>query len=544
MKKLIPGLILAIALNGCYKGQRVDTIIHNADIHVLNDAMDKASAMAVSDGKIVEVGPERAILNKYHAPQMVNAEQKDVLPGLHDAHAHIMSLARQRLILDLTDTESYAALLQKVKKHAAKSNSSVIYGRGWDQSLWSESAMPDNDDLNELFPDTPVALGRVDGHTMLVNRAMLERAEIDTTTQVEGGDIITDKQGALTGILMDHAIDLIQPHLPQPTPAQIKEQIMVLQQELFALGITHIHEAGLTHQDLAMLREMAQNNQLELNIYGMLFPSEENIAFAEEHGYYQNGPLSVRSFKVVADGSLGSHGACMIAPYSDTSTNGFLLKSPAEIKRIFRIGKSLDYQVNSHCIGDSTNRLALKIIDTLMKDEPDHRWRIEHAQIIHPDDFKLFNTCNVIPSVQPTHATTDQRWAAHHIGEQRLKDGGYAYHSLQRQSGMLLFGTDFPVESFNPFATIHSAVQRKDTEDKPTDGFLPSESVSLPTTLKAMTLWPAFGSFQEHKSGSLQQGKDATFVILDQPLSSSSTYAPNYAVQTYIEGKRVYNMNL
>ena len=544
MKILISGLILAIALSGCYKGQRVDIIVHNADIHVLNDAMDKASAMAIADGEIVEVGPERAILNKYHAPQLLNAEQKDVLPGLHDAHTHIMALAKQRLILDLTATKSYEAMLQKVKEYASNSTSPVVYGRGWDQSLWPESAMPDNRKLNQLFPDTPVVLGRVDGHTMLVNQAMLSLAQIDTATQVEGGEVITNQQGELTGILMDHAIDLIQPHLPQPSTAAIKEQLLILQRELFALGITNIHEAGLSHRDLNILKEMAQSDQLQLNVYGMLFPSKDNIDFAEEHGYYENGPLSIRSFKIVADGALGSHGACMIAPYSDTSTHGFLLKSPAKIQRIFSIGKSLDYQVNTHCIGDSTNRLVLKLIDSLMSDQPDHRWRIEHAQIVHPDDFQLFNSSNVIPSVQPTHATTDQRWAVNRIGENRLENGGYAYRSLHKQTGMLLFGTDFPVESFNPFATIHSAVQRKNTEDQPTDGFLSTESVSLSTTLKAMTLWAAFGSFQEHKSGSLQKGKDATFVLLDQPLNSSSTYAPNYSAQTYIKGERVYNMDL
>jgi predicted amidohydrolase YtcJ len=542
MKNFLILSVLLLLLSACYKGKKVDLIIHNAVVYKMNDALEKAEAMAIMDGEILEIGPERAILNKYTADQIIDAQSKDIYPGFHDSHGHIMSFAKQRLNVDLRKTSSLYEVIARLEKFQSKKNKKILIGRGWDQSLWGEKSLPNNQLLNEKFPSTPVALTRIDGHAMLINKAMMEYIGITDSTTIEGG-VIERKEGELTGILLDHALELVNDQLPAPEEKDLKAEILEIQNELLAYGITEVDEAGLTRDELQLFIDLATKKKLKINVYAMLFPTEKNIEFAEKNGFYTNHHLSVRSFKVIVDGSLGSHGACMLSPYSDEpNKTGFLLKKPNEIKRIFRKGKALNYQVNSHCIGDSANRFVLQIIDTLMDDLPDHRWRIEHAQVIHPDDFELFTSSGVIPSVQPTHAVSDQRWAEQHIGKKRLKNGAYAYHTLHKKTGMILFGTDFPIEDINPFATIHAAVQRKNTDNEPRGGFLPDEAVSFSTTLKAMTFWPAFGSFQESHLGSLEVGKDATFAIFDQPVKSQKKYLPNYAWLTVVNGEIQFDM--
>ena len=532
--------IVLFVFSSCFKGKHVDIIIHNAQIHVMDEKMTIHEAIAIKDGEIVQVGPEREILNGYSADKVINAEQKDIFPGFHDAHGHIMSLAKQMQNADLTGVRSYAAMITQLEKFQQKHNRKFIVGRGWDQSLWGDNNLPNNDKLNKVFPNTPVALTRIDGHAMLINQAMIEFAGINDSTFVEGG-VIVKQNGAFTGIILDNAIDLINDQIPQSSDEDLKNAILKIQNDLFALGITHVHEAGLKQNEFKLFDELATSKELKLNTYAMLFPTEDNIAFAEKNGHYKNQALSVRSFKLLVDGSLGSHGACMLTPYSDSSTHGILLESISEIKNIMNTAKSLNYQLNSHCIGDSANRIILHTIDTLLEEQADHRWRIEHAQVIHPNDFKYFGTTGAIPSVQPTHATSDYRWAEDHIGTDRL-EGAYAYRSLQQENGMILFGTDFPVESFNPFATIHAAVNRKNTDNEPIDGFLTSEAVDLTTTLKAMTLWSAFGCFEESSVGTLEKGKKATLTILDHQLKVTNEYMPNYAYLTMINGEIVFSM--
>lgn len=541
MKYIFP-LVLVFLLSACYKGKSVDLIIHNAKIHVMNDQLEIAEALAVKDGEILEVGPERQILNKYTADKIINAQSKDVFPGFHDAHGHIMSFAKQKLNADLRGSRSYYEMIARLEKHQSKTKQNMLIGRGWDQSLWNEDKLPNNKMLNEAFPDIPVALTRIDGHAMLVNDAMLKHVNINDSTTVEGG-VIKKEKGEITGILLDHALDLVNFNLPEPKAEDLKASILEVQDELLAAGITHVHEAGLFKKDLDLFIELAEENKLKIYVYAMLFPTEKNINFAKENGFYTNNRLSVRSFKIIADGALGSHGACMIDPYTDDSTTqGILLKTPKEIRASFEIAKQLDYQVNTHCIGDSANRFVLETIDSMLSNTQDHRWRIEHAQIVHPDDIKLFASGNTLPSVQPTHAVSDQRWAENHIGKERLKNGAYAYKTLHETTGMVLFGTDFPIEHYDPFATIHAAVQRKNTSDEPIDGFLKNEAVSLSTTLKAMTLWPAFGCFGEAQFGTLEKGKVANISIFDQKVISSSRYLPNYSWLTVVDGEIVFDM--
>lgn len=532
-------LFVLLTLSSCFKGKSVDIIIHNADIHVMNDDLDKAEAIAIKDGKIVEVGPERQILNKYTAEKFINAEQKDVFPGLHDAHGHIMSLAKQRQNVNLVGVSSYDEMIRRIQKHQKKHNQKIVQGRGWDQSLWGKKGLPNHQKLSEAFPNTPVALTRIDGHAMLVNQAMMDYIGISDTLKINGG--VVDQKN---GILLDFALDFVNEQLPKPKKESLKQSILEIQDELLAYGITHVHEAGLHRHELQIFQELAEEKKLKIQVYAMIFPTEENFEFAEKEGFYREGNLSVRSFKVIVDGSLGSHGACLLEPYADSATYGIMLRNPGEVQSIFKRAKDLGYQLNSHCIGDSANRVVLRTIDTLLTDNADHRWRVEHAQVIHPNDYKLFEHSGALPSVQPTHATTDQRWAEDHLGKDRLMKSGYAYNSLRRSSGMIMFGTDFPVEDFDPFATLYAATSRKNTNNEPSKGFLPNEKVSYSVALKAMTLWASFGCFEEGRLGTLEKGKQATLTILDQPIEQNEDFAPNYSILTLINGEPVYDINL
>lgn len=534
--------LLIFSLSSCFKGKKVDLIIHNGKVHVMNDNLEIHEAIAIMDGKIIEVGPQRRIMNRYRADVVIDAKSRDILPGFHDAHGHIMSLAKQMLDVDLTGTSSYYEMLGRLEKHQIKNKSDILIGRGWDQSLWGEEKLPNDSLLNAKFPNIPVALTRIDGHAMLVNKAMREWVGITDTTFVQGGQI-NKENGEITGILLDNALDLVYQKLPKPKKEEIKEAIIKIQNSLLSAGITHVHEAGLSAKDRDILIELAKEEKLKINIYGMLLPSEENIKFAEENGHYKTHRLSIRSFKAFADGALGSYGACLIHPYSDNpNTHGLLLQSPESLKEIAETALQLDYQLNIHCIGDSANRVTLNTLQELMQNQKDHRWRIEHAQVVHPSDFHLFSSLNVIPSVQPTHATSDQRWAMSRLGKDRLENGAYAYNSLQQEMGMILFGTDFPIEHYDPFATIHTAVQRKNTADIPLDGFLKDEAVTLEIALKAMTIWPAFGCFEEVNVGSIERGKRANLVILDQPLRKTGRFLPNYAWKTIVDGNLYYEI--
>lgn len=536
-------VLVLFLFSACFQGEKVDLIIHKGRIHIMNDALTVVEAMAIKDGKIIEVGPERQILNKYRADKVIDAKWKDIYPGFHDAHGHIFSLVNQRLNADLRKAASYYQMISILEKHHAKLKQKIIIGRGWDHSLWGETKLPNNKLLNEAFPDIPVALTRVDGHAMLINQAMMDLVGITEETTIDGGVIMADTAG-LTGILLDNALYLVNNNLPEPSKEIIKEKILEIQEDFLSLGLTHIHEAGITEIERDILIELANENKLKINIYAMLFPTEDNIAFAEREGFYRNKHLSIRSFKVVEDGALGSHGACMLQPYTDAPyEHGILLNTPTELANIFKMAKELRYQVNTHCIGDSANRIVLNMIDTLMRDQKDHRWRIEHAQVIHPNDFQLFPAAGVIPSVQPTHATSDQRWAEHHIGKERLEGGAYAYKTLQETFGLVIFGTDFPIEDYDPFATIYAATQRKDLSGEPLNGFLPNEAVSFDVALKAMTSWAAIGCFEENTVGTLEAGKIANLVILDNPLKNTNRFMPNYAWKTIVDGKIIFEID-
>ena len=531
---------LTLILNSCYKGKSVDLIIHNAKIHTMNDANVVSEAMAIKDGKIVEVGPERQILNRYSANEEIDAGGKDVYPGFTDAHGHILSYAQQILSVDLVGCKSMDELLVRIEKYQQKNNRKFIVGRGWDQSLWTSKDFPTNEQLNKLFPSIPICLIRIDGHALLANDVLLQLASINPSTKIDGG-IIHLKDGKCSGLLVDNAMNPIYELIPPFPKNEIIGAIGEIQTELFQYGITGVHEAGIQFEDIALFKELIDKHEFDLNLYAMLMPSAKNIAFAKKNGVYKYKNLLIRSFKVMGDGSLGSRGALLKQPYSDQHKHyGVLTTSMDEMKRIASICENIGYQMNTHAIGDSTNKILLDIYQHVFETNRDHRWRIEHAQVVDPKDFILFGKYGVFPSVQPTHAVSDQRWAEDRIGTKRMM-GAYAYKTLLNQYGMLAIGTDFPVELTDPFLTIHAAVNRMNVDNFPSDGFYNNESITLQECIKGMTTWASFASFQENEIGTLEKGKDATFVIFENPVVALKEFQANFSSYTFIKGKKVYS---
>ena len=541
MRTLLLLLLALPVLQACHKGNTTDLVIHNAKIHSMNLDNDVVQAMAIKDGKVLEIGPERQILNKYRADEIIDAGGRDVYPGLTDAHGHLLSYAKQKLSADLVGSTSLEQMLVRVEKYQSRHKRDFIIGRGWDQSLWTNKDFPDNKKLNELFPSTPVCLIRIDGHALLANDALLKLAGISAETTIEGG-IIHQAEGKCTGLLVDNAMNPIFEIMPEFPKKEVIASLLEIEQELLQYGITGVHEAGIERSDIDLFKELIDKKSFKINVYAMLMPTEENLAFAKKNGIYTHKNLSIRSFKVMGDGALGSRGAFLKKPYSDMHNHSGVLTTPVEeIQRIADFAEKIGYQVNTHAIGDSTNRILLDIYKGIFSRNRDHRWRIEHAQVIDPIDFELFGQYGVFPSVQPSHAVSDQRWAESRLGAHRMK-GAYAYKSLLSQFGMLAIGTDFPIEPIDPFLTIHAAVARQNTENFPSGGFLKNEAITLDECMHGMTIWAAFAAFQENELGSLEKGKDATFVIFDQPLGKTLGYQANFAYMTYITGKSVYSV--
>jgi predicted amidohydrolase YtcJ len=524
----------------CMKGEKVDFILHNARILTMDEKFSEGEAMAIKDGNVVEVGPERQILNKYRSNESIDCMGKMILPGFIDAHAHMMTYARAKLSVNLFGVKTEEQLLIRCEKYAQKSNFRFIYGRGWDQTLWGSDSFPSNDKLNKLFPSIPVVLYRVDGHAVLANSTALKMAGITIKTNVEGG-LIEVKGGKMTGILLDNAIQKLTERMPDFPAYQLEKQVLEIQEELIQFGLTEVHEAGVDEKDRDFLLKMNEKNKLKINVYCMLFPTTKNRIWAQKNGKFQKNRLTISSFKVIADGALGSRGAFLKKNYHDHADHrGFLTESVSEMNKIADFAKFIDYQVNFHAIGDSTGSIVLNIIKNYCSDKPDHRWRIEHAQVLDPKDWPMLQKYNVIPSVQPVHATSDQFWAEKRVGKSRMK-GAYAYKSLMDQAGFICFGTDFPIELPNPFLTIHAATQRKNAQGLPLNGFKTQEAIDLNNCLKAMTFWSAMASFREDKVGSLEKGKLANFTVLLYPLKSEGDFEENFSWKTFMEGTCIFS---
>lgn len=540
MKKFLAAFMLCGILVSCESKEEADLLVTNAKVYTVDDEFSTAEAFAVKDGKFVAVGTTAELQDRFEAAEVVDAQGKAVFPGLIDAHAHFYGLGMQMQSVDLFGTSSFDEVVTRITDFQKEKNSQFIVGRGWDQNDWEIQEFPVKDTLDMLFPDTPVAITRIDGHAILANQAALDAAGITLDTKAEGGEIEV-KDGKLTGILIDNPMALVENAVPAPS---IEDQVTALldaQKEAFKYGLTTINDAGLDRGTIELIDSLQQAGELDIRIYGMISNTEENLDYFLEREPLKTEKLNVRSVKFYADGALGSRGAALKESYSDKHNHfGALLSSVADFKRTAaRIAKT-EYQMNTHAIGDSANVVVLKTYDSLLADAGDRRWKVEHSQIIAPEDFQYFSK-NIIPSVQPTHATSDMYWARERLGEEREK-GAYAFKKLLDQAGIIALGTDFPVEKVSPYLTFYAAVARKDTENFPEEGYMKEQALSREETLKGMTSWAAYSNFEEEEKGSIEPGKFADFVILEQDIMevSEEQIPEMQASATYLGGKKVY----
>ena len=538
--------VLAIAVlflcSSCIN-QRVDLIVHHAQIYTVNNEFATAEAMAVQDGKIVAVGTNDEILKEYKSDSLVDAKGSAVYPGFIDAHAHFLGYGQSLYAVDLMFVPSWEEAIERVKDFAAKHpGKGWIKGRGWDQNRFPGKQFPTNVELNALFPDRPVILERVDGHASIANDFALNIAGVKPGQSIEGGQFMM-QDGKLTGLLIDNAVGVVERNVPDATKNDYKDWLTAAQQNCFATGLTTITDCGLSPSDIDYIDALHKSNDLKMRLYVMLSDMPESYASKYfTSGGYITERLSVKGVKVYGDGALGSRGACLLYPYSDKPDwSGFLLSSPAHFDSIAAKLINTDFQMCTHAIGDSANRTILNIYAKYLKGKNDKRWRIEHAQIVHPNDFHMFGDNSIVPSVQPTHGTSDMYWAGDRLGAERLK-GGYAYKQLLEQNNWLPLGTDFPVEEINPFKTFLAAVVRQDSKGFPVGGFQMENALTREQTIRGMTIWAAKANRMEKQVGSLEVGKKADFIILDKDLMKVSTDSilQVKVLKTYLNGERVH----
>ena len=535
-KKLL--LFLLILLSSC--SDRVDLIVHNANIYNLNSSLDKTSSFAVKDGKFIYVGNDE-ILSKYSSTNIINAQGLPIYPGFIDSHAHFFDLGYYLNQVDLKNTNSLKEVIERVISFDSENKSEFLIGRGWDQNDWINKEFPDNLLLNKEFPDKAVVLRRIDGHAYLVNDFALELAGIDNLTDVEGGEFIK-KNGKLTGVLIDNAMRYIDEIIPEPTEEQSVKALLSAQDLAFENGLTTISDAGLTKSQIDLIDELQNDGILKIRIYAMIENEPKTLKYYLDSGPYKTDRLNVRSVKVYADGALGSRGALMINDYSDRKGFKGIIRTPIDsIQNLAFKLAGTGFQMNTHAIGDDANRIVIKAYRDALFDYRDPRWRIEHAQVVSEDDFEFFNS-KIIPSVQPTHATSDMYWLNDRIGPKRAKNA-YAYKRLLEKSGVIAFGTDFPVEDISPIMTFYSAVARKDLSGYPEGGFQIENALGRIDAILAMTISGAYANFEEEEKGSIEIGKFADFIILDNDLIESDENRIPYTniVATFLNGELVFN---
>ncbi len=536
MKKLTI-LLLSIVLWNCSSKERVDLIVTNANIYTVNDEFSKAEAFAVKDGKFVAVGSSADIMNAYEPNEAVDANGQTILPGFIDAHCHFNGLGENQQVVNLVGTNSFNEVLERLQVFQKEKSTNFLRGRGWDQNDWAIKEFPTKDRLDELFPNVPVAIERVDGHAYLVNQMALDLAGITVNTKVEGGEVVK-QNGQLTGVLIDNPMEMIDDVMPETNRATKIQALLDAQKICVDLGLTTVSDAGLDKEIIELIDSLQQTGDLQMRIYAMISNKKENLDYYLPKGKIKTDRLNVQSVKVYGDGALGSRGAALKKSYSDKENHfGAMVTSPNNIEALAERIANSDYQMNTHAIGDSANSHILKTYDKYLKGQTNRRWRIEHAQVIDPSDFHYFKNENIIPSIQPTHATSDMYWADERLGDKRIK-GAYAYKDLLDLSGKVALGTDFPVEHVSPFLTFYAAVSRKDVKDYPEGGFQMENALSREETLKGMTIWAAYSNFEEKEKGSIEEGKYADFIILDQDIMTvPENNIPQIKVEkTYIDG--------
>ena len=536
-------IFLILGFNSCNNKIEVDLISHNGIIYSLDDNNNVFEAIAFKNGKIIDIGKTHQILNKYQSKNKLDLQGKIAYPGFIDAHCHFLYYGLQLAMVDLTSANSFEEIIEILKKNNDKNDGDWLIGYGWDQNQWKDKNWPNNELLNKNFSNTNVVLNRIDGHAIMVNETAIKTAKVPTDTVVSGG-YIEKINGKVTGLFMDNAMSLILEKIPEANEEQKKKALLKAQQDCISLGLTTVDIAGLNRKDIELINNLHKTGELKIKVYAMLSDNKENFHyFIDSIGKpLKTTKLNVRSFKFFADGSLGSRGACLLKPYSDKkTTNGMLLQQQELFEKKLKKIKDFGFQACTHAIGDSTNRTILKSYGEILKTSNDFRWRIEHVQCISPGDIHLFKKYNIIPSVQPTHATSDFSWALFRLGKNRLTNC-YRYQTLFEENRVIALGTDFPVEEINPIHTFYAAVFRKNKDGLPLNGFQKNESLNRLDALKGMTIWPALANFEENEKGSLEINKSADMIVLDKDIldENQKKILNTKVLYTIIDGEIVY----
>lgn len=530
--------------------QAPDLIVTNARIYTVDQNRPVVDAMAIRDGRIVATGPARLIAALKGAnTQVVDLEGKTVIPGMIDAHVHLMGLGQGLRTVDLRGTTSYDEVVARVVERAKTSPAgSWIVGRAWDQNDWPDTRFPTHEKLSAAVPNHPVFLVRVDGHAALANAAAMKTAGLTTAAKDPfGGQILRDERNAPTGVLIDRAQGLVARAIPPASKEELRAAAIAATQEMNRWGLTGVHDAGVGRESIDVFEEVAKEGKFSVRNYVMIANDDSTIAHYLRRGPQANlydGRLWIKAIKISADGALGSRGAALLEPYSDDPKNtGLALVPPGRVKQVSTLALERGFQVNVHAIGDRANRVVLDEFEAALKDRPsaDHRFRVEHAQIIHPDDIPRFAQLGVIPSMQASHQTSDMYWAGNRLGQQRLL-GAYAWRSLLNSGVIIPNGSDLPVEQTNPLISFHASVSRQDDNNWPAGGWFPEQRMTREEALKSMTIWAAWSAFMEREVGSLEAGKYADFVVLDQDIMRvpDELILQTRVLSTWLGGKAVY----
>ncbi len=506
---------VGVVLAGCgFQSETVDLVVHNARVVTMDPMGTVGQAVAIRDGRVVEVGAERAILNRYRADEVVDAAQATIYPGWMDAHAHFLGYAQGLGEVNLVGTASWAEVLERL----ASGEGEWLIGRGWDQNDWEQPEFPTREELDARYPDRPVVLQRIDGHALVANGAALAAAGITGDAVFEGGEVVLDAAGRPTGVLIDAAAAAVLAVVPEPDSLMKVAALQAAEQRLAAVGLTTVVDAGLSVEDIRLMNAMHEAGDLKMRVVAMAADEPASWKWLSEEGPLVTERLVARSVKFYLDGALGSRGAALNAAYADRpGWKGLVLLDSAEFGARLERCAELGVQAATHAIGDRAMDLALHLYAEVLGGTNDRRWRIEHAQVLGRDNLEAMAAYNVLPSVQPTHATSDMYWAGERLGRNRVRRA-YAYKSLLEANGMLALGTDFPVEDIDPRATWFAATARTDAAGYPVGGFQPEEGLTAEQALKGMTLWAAIANFQEADLGSIEAGKWADLTLVDRDL--------------------------
>lgn len=541
-REIVIIIIISALFIGCNEKRKADKVFYNGKVYVMNRQFSVAEAFAIKNGLIKEVGSDADMLDEFEGTEMIDLKGATVFPGFIDAHCHFYGYATDILKCDLYGTLSFDELLSRVTAYAEQNTFAWILGRGWDQNDWADKNYPTKEILDSLFPTQPVFLMRIDGHAALCNSKALELAGIDGTKKIDGGEIIVSN-GSMTGIVIDNAMEIVKKIIPPFPPELIEQALLKAQENCFEKGLTTVVDAGLGKDSIETLMDLQKIGKLKIRIYAMLSDDPATLKYYFKRGPVKNERMKVNAIKVYADGALGSRGACLKEEYSDKKGHyGFMLHSEKYFEEIARAALNNRFQLCTHVIGDSACKVITDVYTRVLSTDNRRRWRLEHCQVFSPEDRKKMADYAIIPSVQPTHAISDMPWVEERIGPKRMKYA-YAYEDIRSDNdGLIVFGTDFPVEDINPMYTLYSAVARKDLTGLPKGGFQSENKTNIKDALRAMTIDAAYANFEEEEKGSIEEGKLADFVILDKNVVeiNEKNIPAVKVLATYINGEKVY----